>query len=116
MQGDPRSGSKVWKALDREIGKPEENSGQIFAHRSFNLRQLSTIERIAATLGPACGLPMCIQFLRPRATGRMEFSAKPWMRSVSARTNVTYMASRLSGAGRVRHKEGTLVQGWAIST
>jgi hypothetical protein len=33
----------------------------------FNLRQLSTTERIAATFGPACGLPMCNQFFRPRA-------------------------------------------------
>jgi len=39
-------------------------------------RQLSTTERIAATFGPACGLPMCKQFFRPRAIGRMEFSAR----------------------------------------
>src|ERR1035437_2473628 len=32
MLGDPRSGSKVWEALDREIAKPGENSGQIVAH------------------------------------------------------------------------------------
>ena len=43
---------------------------------TFSLRQLSTTERIAATFGPACGLPMCNQFFRPRATGRMEFSAR----------------------------------------
>jgi hypothetical protein len=34
-------------------------------------RQDSTIEAIAATLGPACSLPMCSQFLRPRAKGRI---------------------------------------------
>src|SRR4029077_1476937 len=39
-------------------------------------RQLSTAERIAATFGPAVGLPMCSQFFLPRATGRMEFSAR----------------------------------------
>jgi hypothetical protein len=95
MQGDPRSGSKVWKALDREIGKPEENSGQIFAHRSFNLRQLSTIERIAATLGPACELPMWIQFFRPRATGRIEFSARLLLSSSSghSRNRVSFLQS-----------------------
>jgi len=27
MLGDPRGGSKVWEALDREIGKPGENRG-----------------------------------------------------------------------------------------
>jgi hypothetical protein len=32
MQGDPRSWSKVWEALDPEIGKPGENRGQIVAH------------------------------------------------------------------------------------
>jgi hypothetical protein len=35
MLGDPRSGSKVWEALDREIGKPGENRGQIVAHWEF---------------------------------------------------------------------------------
>ena len=42
----------------------------------FNLRQLSTIERIAAIFGPACALPIWIQFRRPRATGGIEFSAE----------------------------------------
>jgi hypothetical protein len=35
MPGGPRSGSKVWEALDREIGKPRENRGQIVAHWEF---------------------------------------------------------------------------------
>ena len=35
MRGDPRSGSKVWEALDREIGKPGENRSQIVAHGEF---------------------------------------------------------------------------------
>jgi hypothetical protein len=35
MLGDPRSGSKVWEALDREIGKPGENRGQVVAHGQF---------------------------------------------------------------------------------
>jgi hypothetical protein len=35
MLGDPRSGSKVWEALDREIGKPGENRAQIVAHWDF---------------------------------------------------------------------------------
>ncbi len=37
MLGDPRSGSKVWEALDREIGKPGETRGQIVAHWEFQL-------------------------------------------------------------------------------
>jgi hypothetical protein len=35
MLGDPRSGSNVWEALDREIGKPGENRGQVVAHGEF---------------------------------------------------------------------------------
>ena len=34
------------------------------ATEANNRRQLSTTERIAATFGPACGLPMWIQFFR----------------------------------------------------
>ncbi len=33
--GDPRSGSKVWEALDREIGKPGENRGKVLARWEF---------------------------------------------------------------------------------
>ena len=39
-----------------------------------NLRHVSTIEMMAATRGPACSLPTWIQFFRPIATGRIEFS------------------------------------------
>ena len=35
MPGDPRSGSKVWEAPDREIGKPGENRGKVIVHRDF---------------------------------------------------------------------------------
>jgi hypothetical protein len=30
---DPHSGSKVWKAADREVVKPGENRGKVIAHR-----------------------------------------------------------------------------------
>ena len=39
-------------------------------------RQVSTMERIAATRGPAFSCPMWVQLRRPMATGRMEFSAR----------------------------------------
>ena len=35
MPGDPHSGSKVWKAPDREIDKPGENRGKVIAHRNL---------------------------------------------------------------------------------
>jgi hypothetical protein len=75
MLCDPGSGSEFWKALDRKIGESGKDRSQIVATGSFNLRQLSTTERIAAIFGPACGLPTWIQFFRPIATGRIEFSA-----------------------------------------
>jgi len=46
-------------------------------------RQVSTIERMAAIFGPACGLPIWIQFFRPNATGRIEFSARLLLSSSS---------------------------------
>ncbi len=35
MLGDPRSGRKLWEAVDREIGTPGENRGQVVAHGEF---------------------------------------------------------------------------------
>jgi hypothetical protein len=63
---DRRCGGEVWEALDRAITETGENRRQMVAPRNLNRRQLSTTERIAATFGPACGLPMCIQFFRPK--------------------------------------------------
>jgi hypothetical protein len=34
-RGGPRVRSKLWKALDREIGQPGENRGQVVAHWKF---------------------------------------------------------------------------------
>src|ERR1044071_2130693 len=49
-----------------------------------NRRQDSITDNIAATLGPACTLPTCSQFLRPSATPRIEFSARLLDNSTSA--------------------------------
>ena len=35
MLGNPRSGCKIWETLDREIGKPGENRGQVVADWEF---------------------------------------------------------------------------------
>ena len=35
MPGDPYSGSKAWKAADREVGKAGENHGKVIAHRDL---------------------------------------------------------------------------------
>jgi len=61
----------------------------------FSRRQLSTMERMAATLGPACRLPTWIQFFRPRATGRIEFSARLLLNSNSgcSRKRVSFRQS-----------------------
>jgi hypothetical protein len=65
MPGDPHNGSKVWKAPDRAISESEKYRRQVVANGDSHPSAASTIDRIAATLGPACGLPMWIQFLRP---------------------------------------------------
>ena len=33
MLGDPRSGSKLWEALERKIGKSGEDRGKVIARR-----------------------------------------------------------------------------------
>jgi hypothetical protein len=38
MLGNPRSGSKVWKALDREIAKPGRIAAKYSRTGGFNLR------------------------------------------------------------------------------
>ena len=38
--------------------------------------QVSMTERMAAIFGPASGLPICNQFLRPTARPRMAFSQR----------------------------------------
>jgi hypothetical protein len=35
MLGDPGRGSKVWEALDRDIGKSGEHRGQIVTNQEF---------------------------------------------------------------------------------
>ncbi len=75
MPSDPHSRSNVWKAPDREIGKPGENRGKVSAHRDFQATATFNDRENCRTFNPACGLPMCNRFFRPRATGRMEFSA-----------------------------------------
>jgi hypothetical protein len=76
IAGGPTGGGEFRHALDREIGEPGKKSGEIVPHRKFQAPTLSTTERMAATLGPDCGLPMWIRFFRPKAIGRIESSAR----------------------------------------
>ena len=91
----PSLWSEFRKAPDREIGKPRKDRCQIVAHWEFQPAATFHDQRIAATLGPACGLPMCIQFLRPNATGRIEFSARLLLSSSSgySRNRVSFLHS-----------------------
>jgi len=62
---DPRRGSNAREALDLEIGKPGENRGKVIAHRDLQpTAAFHDRENGHTTFGPACGLPMCNQFLR----------------------------------------------------
>ena len=61
MLVDPRCGSKVWEAPDRAISESGKFRRQVVANGDSDPSAASAIDRIAATLGPACGLPMWIQ-------------------------------------------------------
>ena len=58
------------------LASPGRTAASYWRIGSPSLRQLSTMEKIAASLGPASLLPRCTQFFRPMARGRMEFSAR----------------------------------------
>src|ERR1039458_5117918 len=76
MPGDPHSGSKVWKAPDREIGKPGKNRGEVIARgglqpaAAFHDRENG--RNLRSRLWAADVQPV----FSTQATGRMEFSAR----------------------------------------
>jgi len=74
MVSNPRRGSNARKALDLEIGKHGRIAGKIIAQRDFQPSTAFHHRTNRCNLRPACGPSMCIQFFRPKATGRMEFS------------------------------------------
>ena len=82
-EADQRAGVRRAAWLSVRLPSP----GRTWARYSFTgsakRRQDSTTERMAATLGPDLTLPTCSQFLRPIATGRIEFSAKLFDNSIS---------------------------------
>src|ERR1039458_5881049 len=65
MLGDPRSRSKVWGAVDREIAKPGENPGQIVARWEFQSAAARAVEMTVGAkpcgfrthLGNRCAIP-----------------------------------------------------------
>ena len=71
MPGDPHSGSKVWKAPDREIGKPGENRGKVIAHRDLQPTAAFHDRENCCNLRSRLWAADVDQFLRPRATGRI---------------------------------------------
>ena len=79
----PSRGREFGQELNREIAESGKHSCQVFENRDIGLRQLSTMERIAATFGSAWALPTWIQFFLPTAMGRMEFSARLLLSSSS---------------------------------
>ena len=54
----------IWEALDWEIGKAGENYGQVLPHGEFQPATAFYDRENRRNLRSACGLPMCIQFLR----------------------------------------------------
>jgi len=91
--GGPRSGSKVREALDGKIGKPRENRSQIVAHWEFQPAAAFHDRENRRHLRSRLSTAMCIQFFQPRATGRIEFSARLLLSSSSgySRNRVSYL-------------------------
>jgi hypothetical protein len=73
---DQRAGVRFDSWLSVRRFNPGKTAARHSLTGTSSRRQDSTTERIAATFGPACALPTCSQFLRPSATGRIEFSAR----------------------------------------
>ena|SRR5208282_3778069 len=71
MLGSPQGGSKVWKVPDREIDKPGENRREVIAHRDLQPAAAFHHRENRRNLRSCQWLPMCNQFLRPRAAGRL---------------------------------------------
>ena len=74
-------------------------------------RHVSMSDRMAATLGPACGLPTWIQFFRPKATGRIEFSARLLLNSSSGHSRTSVSLGQGIGARRLDPLLDDLQQG-----
>src|ERR1039458_1454526 len=66
-----------------ELASPGRTAARYSRTGILSRRQVSTMERIAATRGPAFSCPMWVQLRRPIATGRMEFSARLLLSSSS---------------------------------
>src|SRR5664280_85216 len=66
-----------------ELASPGRTAARYLRTGILSRRQVSTMERIAATRGPAFSCPMWVQLRRPIATGRMEFSARLLLSSSS---------------------------------
>src|SRR5208283_869238 len=69
-------GSKLWETPDREIGKPGENRGQVIAHREFQPATALHDRENRCNLGSCLRTADVYPVFRPRATGRLEFSAR----------------------------------------
>jgi len=80
-------------------GNREKNRTGIFEPAAaFNHRQDGCHSR------PASWLPMCIPFLRPSATGRIEFSARLWLRSSQVFKEARRLKIFLSPSNKCAHK------------
>ncbi|AXC15814.1 hypothetical protein ACPOL_6602 [Acidisarcina polymorpha] len=77
---------ELGQGLDVAVGQAGQHVGQILRMGTSSLRQLSTIEKMAAIFGPASWLPRCSQLRRPIAIGLIEFSAKFVDSSITGRS------------------------------
>ena len=74
LQANHAAGVSSLTRFAGKFSKPGSTALRYSRAGTCCLRHVSTIEMMAATRGPACSLPTWIQFLRPMAAGRIEFS------------------------------------------
>jgi hypothetical protein len=76
--GEPGTGASSGRSWIGRSASPGRIRARYSPTGSFSPRRFrpTHLGRIAAMFGPAYKLPMWVRFLRPRATGRIEFSAR----------------------------------------
>jgi hypothetical protein len=77
MSGSPGGRGKFCDAPQWRVCKAWADVGEVITDRDVEpAAAFNNGEEIAAMRGPACSLPIWIQLERPRAMGRIEFSAR----------------------------------------
>ena len=91
----PGCGREFCEPLNRDVSKAGQNGGQVFADRNLQPTAGFNDGQDGRHFWPGLLAPTWIQFFRPRATGRIEFSARLLLSSNSgySRKRVSFRQS-----------------------